>query len=340
MYALLRPLLFALPPETAHAAALGALAIGRPLVRLALPRPPARPRRVLGLEFPNPVGLAAGLDKDGRHLPALAALGFGFVEVGTVTPRPQPGNPPPRLFRLAAHEALINRMGFNNEGAEALARRLERRPFPGILGINVGRNRDTPNEQAAEDCRRCMERLFPFASYLVVNLSSPNSPGLRALQAAESLRRLAGELLDARERLAARHRRRVPLLFKLAPDLEPGEIEAIAAVVSELALEGLVLTNTTVAREGLEDEPLAPGSAGGLSGRPLRARAEAVLRAFRERLGPGPALIGVGGIASGADAAARFAAGADLIQLYTGLVYRGPRLIAECVRAAPPDPRA
>ncbi|MCS7069842.1 MAG: dihydroorotate dehydrogenase (quinone), partial [Meiothermus sp.] len=216
----MRPLLFALPPETAHAAALGALAIARPLVRLALPRPPARPRRVLGLEFPNPVGLAAGLDKDGRHLPALAALGFGFVEVGTVTPRPQPGNPPPRLFRLAAHEALINRMGFNNQGAEALARRLERRPFPGILGINVGRNRDTPNEQAAEDCRLCMERLYPFASYLVVNLSSPNSPGLRALQAAESLRRLAGELLDARERLAARHRRRVPLLFKLAPDLE------------------------------------------------------------------------------------------------------------------------
>lgn len=337
MYSLLRRLLFALPPETAHAAALGALAaLPAPLLRLGW-RVPTNPRERLGLRFPNPVGLAAGWDKDGRAIEGLAALGFGFVEVGTVTPRAQPGNPRPRLFRLPEHEALINRMGFNNEGMEALARRLERlRRRPPVLGINIGRNKDTPNAHAAADYLACLERLFPYADYFAVNVSSPNTEGLRGLQSAAALRDLAAALLEARERLSGRHHRRPPLLLKLAPDLAPQALDEVAATVRELRIEGLILTNTTTARPGLKDHPLA-AEAGGLSGRPLRPLAEATLRALRARLGPEPLLIGVGGIVSGEDARARFEAGADLIQLYTGLVYRGPALLAECVRAAPTE---
>ncbi len=337
MYALLRRILFTLSPEAAHHAALGGLSAFAGLFAACGRRVPANPRRRLGLVFPNPVGLAAGLDKDGRYLKGLAALGFGFIEVGTVTPRPQPGNPRPRLFRLVREEALINRMGFNNEGMEALARRLERLEHrPPVLGINIGRNKDTPNERAAADYLACLERLFPYADYFTINVSSPNTPGLRGLQTAAALGALAADLLQARERLSARHRRRPPLLFKLAPDLGPEELDAIARTVEAEAIEGLVLTNTTIARPGLEGHPLA-GEAGGLSGPPLRPLAEAVLRAMRVRLGARAVLIGVGGICSAEDARARFAAGADLIQLYTGLIYRGPALIADCSRAAPPE---
>lgn len=334
MYALLRPLLFSFAPETAHALALAGLSAFPVLARWFSSTVPENPRDRLGLHFPNPVGLAAGWDKDGRAIEALALLGFGFVEVGTVTPRPQPGNPPPRLFRLPEQRALINRMGFNNEGVEALARRLERlRRRPPVLGINIGRNKDTPNEEADRDYRTCLERLFPYADYFTINISSPNTPGLRGLQTAAALRELAIALFEARERLAARHRRRPPLLFKLAPDLEEAALDQIAEVVEEVGIEGLVLTNTTTSRTGLDGHPLAR-EAGGLSGAPLRPLAEAVLRRMRARLGSGPLLIGVGGICSGADARARFAAGADLIQLYTGLIYQGPSLIAECARAA------
>lgn len=326
-----------MPPEAAHAVALGALSLSPRLARLLAPRVAARPRRRLGLLFPNPVGLAAGWDKDGKALEGLSALGFGFVEIGTVTPRPQPGNPRPRLFRLLEHEALINRMGFNNEGMEALARRLERlRRRPPVLGINIGRNKDTPNEEAERDYRACLERLFPYADYFTINVSSPNTPGLRGLQSADALRALASALLDARERLGARHGRRPPLLFKLAPDLAPQELDALAAAVRELGIEGLVLTNTTLSRPGLESHGLA-SEPGGLSGRPLRPLAETILREMRERLGPEPLLIGVGGILSAEDAERRFAAGADLIQLYTGLIFRGPSLIAECARVAPAE---
>ena len=337
MYSLTRPFLFGLEPERAHRLTLGALDLAWNSGCIGLVggrRPAPLPTRVLGLTFPNPVGLAAGLDKNGDHIDALLGLGFGFVEIGTVTPRPQPGNPRPRLFRLPEHEALINRLGFNNAGIHTLVRNVERarRKGDGLLGINIGKNKDTPNEDAASDYLFCLERAYPLADYITVNISSPNTAGLRELQEEQSLRRLVGTLRDAQERLASQHGKRVPVLVKIAPDLADADIDAVARVLADMDVDGVVATNTTVSRTAVQGHRHA-GEVGGLSGAPLMGQATLVLRRLRARLPESIPLVGVGGILSGADAVAKMAAGANLVQCYTGLVYRGPELITECVDA-------
>ena len=336
MYGLARSLLFQMDPERAHALGLSLLDTAyrtgtTPLVARGVKPFPVK---VLGMRFPNPVGLAAGLDKNGAHIDALFALGFGFVEVGTVTPRPQAGNPKPRMFRLPEHRALINRLGFNNDGVDALVRNVERarRKGDGILGINIGKNKDTPNEEAGRDYLHCLERVYALADYVTINISSPNTAGLRELQEEQALRRLLGELREAQERLGAKHGKRVPLVVKVAPDLADEDIEVTARVLGELQVDGVVATNTTVSRIAVHQHPLAK-EAGGLSGEPLMAKSTSVLRMLRTRLPEAIPLIGVGGILSGADAVKKMAAGADLVQCYTGLIYRGPALIGECVEA-------
>ncbi|WP_407351366.1 quinone-dependent dihydroorotate dehydrogenase [Luteimonas sp. R10] len=352
MYGIARPLLFRLDPERAHALTFTALdaAWRSGLNPLLSGRRRAFPVQAFGLTFPNPVGLAAGLDKDGAHVDALLGLGFGFVEVGTVTPRPQAGNPKPRMFRLPRHRAIINRLGFNNDGVDALVANVGRaRRRDGRLGINIGKNRDTPNEDAGRDYLHCLERVYPLADYLAVNISSPNTAGLRELQEEQALRRLVGTLREAQERLGAQHGRRVPMLVKMAPDLSDEDIEAAARVLSDLQVDGVIATNTTVSRIAVQEDPQARET-GGLSGAPLMDKSTAVLRRLRTRLPDSIPLVGVGGILSGADAVKKMAAGASLVQVYTGLIYRGPDLIGECVDAIrrrkeapsrgtlPPDP--
>ncbi len=335
MYPLFKPLLFASDAERAHGLALQGLDMAQRLELARLLSQPAQPfpTKLLGLTFPNPVGLAAGLDKDGEHIAGLFALGFGFVEVGTVTPRPQEGNPRPRLFRISEHRAIINRMGFNNAGVDALVRNIDALASrPGILGINIGKNKDTPNPDAARDYLHCLERVYPHADYVVVNISSPNTAGLRELQEEQQLRALIGALRDGQEKLAARHARRVPLLVKVSPDLSDEDVDAASRVLSDLAVDGVIATNTTVSRVAISQHPLAQET-GGLSGAPLLGRSTATLRRLRTRLPESMPLIGVGGILSGADAVAKTSAGAQLVQLYSGLIYRGPRLIGECVEA-------
>jgi dihydroorotate dehydrogenase len=335
MYGLARPLLFRLDPERAHDLTLSWLeaAYRCGLAGTIASRETACPTRSLGLMFPNPVGLAAGLDKNGAHVDALLALGFGFVEVGTVTPRAQPGNARPRMFRLPDSAAIINRLGFNNLGVDALVRNVSRaRRTQGLVGINIGRNKDTPNEAAASDYLFCLQRVYPLADYITVNISSPNTAGLRELQEEQALRRLIGTLRDAQERLGAQHGKRVPMLVKVAPDLSDEDIEAAARVLGDLGVDGVIATNTTLSRTAIARDPQA-GQSGGLSGAPLMDKSTAVLRMLRTRLPEDIPLIGVGGILSGADAAKKMAAGAALVQLYTGLVYRGPKLIGECVDA-------
>lgn len=323
-YGVARPFLFSLDPETAHR-------LGLRLAALVAPRRFEKPVRAMGLEFANPVGLAAGLDKDAAHIDALARLGFGFIEVGTVTPRAQPGNPKPRLFRLPQREALINRFGFNNVGVDAFLANIARRRWRGVLGINIGKNASTPVERAADDYKLCLEKVYAAASYVTINISSPNTAGLRSLQARDSLEDLLSALGETRERLAARHGRRVPLVLKIAPDLAPEDIPSIAASVQRHDIDGVIATNTSLSREGVESLRHA-GEAGGLSGAPILKKSTAVLREFARAL-PQTTLIGAGGIMRGADAAEKFAAGAALVQLYTGLIYRGPDLVAECVSA-------
>jgi dihydroorotate dehydrogenase len=335
MYSLARPFLFSFDAERAHGLGLSSLeaTYRSGLSGLLANRPQPLPTKALGLTFPNPVGLAAGLDKNGAHVDALLALGFGFVEVGTVTPRPQPGNPKPRMFRLPAHQAIINRLGFNNEGVDALVRNVSRaKRRGGLLGINIGKNKDTPNESAEQDYLFCLERVYPLADYITVNISSPNTAGLRELQEEQALRRLVSTLREAQERLAAQHGRRVPMLVKVAPDLSDDDIDAAGRVLADLQVDGVIATNTTVSRLAVQDDPLARES-GGLSGAPLMDKATAVLRMLRTRLPEAIPLVGVGGILSGADAAKKMAAGASLVQVYTGLIYRGPALITESVEA-------
>ncbi|NUO76481.1 MAG: quinone-dependent dihydroorotate dehydrogenase [Lysobacter sp.] len=335
MYSLARPFLFGLDAERAHGLGLTALetAYRTGLNPLLSSRPKPFPTKAFGLIFPNPVGLAAGLDKNGAHIDALLALGFGFVEIGTVTPRPQEGNPKPRMFRLPEHEAVINRLGFNNEGVDALVRNVERaQRRHGLLGINIGKNKDTPNESAEDDYLLCLERVYPLADYITVNISSPNTAGLRELQEEQSLRRLIGTLREAQEKYAGLHGKRVPMLVKIAPDLSDHDIEAAARVLSELQVDGVIATNTTVSRIAIEGARHA-GEMGGLSGRPLMGQSTTVLRMLRTRLPESIPMIGVGGILSGADAVTKMAAGAALVQCYTGLVYRGPALVHECVEA-------
>ena len=334
MYSLARPFLFCLDAEKAHDLGLAALeaAYRTGLNPLLASRPAPLPTRVFGIDFPNPVGLAAGLDKNAAHIDALAALGFGFIEVGTVTPRPQPGNPKPRMFRLPEHEAVINRLGFNNGGVDALLRNVEKAKFSGVLGINIGKNKDTPNERAVDDYLHCLDRVYARASYVTVNISSPNTQGLRDLQEEEALKRFLGRLRERQELLAAEHGKRTPMLLKIAPDLREEAMDAIAEVVLAAGMDGLICTNTTVARDAVVGDRHA-GEAGGLSGRPVFARSTAVLRGMAQRLGGKLPLVGVGGILDGSDAVAKIAAGASLVQCYTGLVYRGPALVGACVEA-------
>ena len=330
LYRLLRPFFFALPPETAHALALAGLDAAW---RSGLLRPPrgGTPVEVMGLRFPNRVGLAAGMDKDARHVGAWGALGFGFVEVGTVTPRPQPGNPRPRLFRLPAAEALINRMGFNNEGASAAASRLARRDFNGVVGVNIGKNATTSAEDAIGDFRSAMRSVYGVADYIAVNVSSPNTAGLRDWQAAAALDELLGSLAQERETLAGEHGKVVPLAVKLAPDLGEEDLAAAAGTVARHPVAAVIAGNTTLDRGGVEGLPHAQEK-GGLSGAPLRERSTRMVAALRQLLPSSTAIIGVGGISSAADAREKIRAGADLVQVYTGLVYRGPGLVRELVK--------
>jgi dihydroorotate dehydrogenase len=336
MYGLARPFLFHMDAERAHGLGLSMLeaAYRTGLSPLLTRRMPSFPVKVLGLSFPNPVGLAAGLDKNGAHIDAMFALGFGFVEVGTVTPKPQPGNPKPRMFRLPENNAIINRLGFNNDGVDALVRNVEkaRRKGNGILGINIGKNKDTPNESAALDYVHCLEKVYPLADYITINISSPNTAGLRELQEEQALRRLLSELKEAQGRLWTRHGKRVPMLVKVAPDLADEDIDVTARVLGELQVDGVIATNTTVSRIAVHQHPLAK-EAGGLSGEPLMAKSTAVLRMLRTRLPEQIPIVGVGGILTGADAVKKMAAGASLVQCYTGLIYRGPTLIHDCVDA-------
>ncbi|HET6603277.1 MAG TPA: quinone-dependent dihydroorotate dehydrogenase [Xanthomonadaceae bacterium] len=334
MYTLARPLFFALDAERAHDLALSAIEAAyrtglNPLLARA-----AEPLAVeaFGLQFRNPVGLAAGLDKNGAHVDALAALGFGFIEVGTVTPRPQPGNPRPRMFRLPEHQAVINRLGFNSAGVDALVRNLEHARRPCVLGINIGKNTDTDLGNAADDYLLCLERVYALADYVTVNVSSPNTRGLRELQAGDALAALVGALREAQERLAGVHGKCTPMLLKIAPDLDERELDAIATVVAGHGVDGLICTNTTVERSAVAGDRHA-GQAGGLSGQPLFAPSTRVLRSMAARLGPDFPIIGVGGICEGAQAAEKIRAGARLVQFYTGMVYRGPALIRESVEA-------
>lgn len=335
MYSLARPFLFGLDAERAHGLGLNALELAyrTGTTGLLAGAITPMPTKLLGLTFPNPVGLAAGLDKNGAHIDALFALGFGFVEVGTVTPRPQPGNPKPRMFRLPQHRAIINRLGFNNEGVDVLVRNVERAQRKGgLLGINIGKNKDTSNERAASDYLYCLERIYPLADYITINISSPNTAGLRELQEEQALRHLIGTLRDAQEELGAQHGKRVPMLVKVAPDLSDDDIDAVARVLADLSVDGVIATNTTVSRINVQDHPLARET-GGLSGAPLLGQSTTVLRRLRARLPDKIPLIGVGGILSGADAVAKMSAGASLVQCYTGLIYRGPELVRECVDA-------
>ena len=340
IYPFFRPLLFALDPETAHGMAFASLDVAARLglVQALVARPLPSPVTAMGLQFPNRIGLAAGLDKNAAHIDGLAALGFGFIECGTVTPRPQPGNPRPRLFRLPEAEALINRLGFNNDGVERFLDNVSRASWGGILGLNIGKNFDTPNARAADDYIACLRAVYARASYVTVNISSPNTKGLRELQSGNALGALLGVLKAEQKALADRHGKYTPIAVKIAPDLTTRGIEGIARLLVRHAVDGVVATNTTIERDEVEGLPRAD-EAGGLSGRPLRARATAVVARLAKALDGALPIIGVGGILSGADAKEKIDAGATLVQIYTGLIYRGPDLIAECAAAiAGPSP--
>ena len=336
-YSLLRPWLFCLDPEQAHNLTLTNLDRAQRwgLLDKFVSKPVTDPQRVCGIEFPNPVGLAAGLDKDGKHIDALAALGFGFLEIGTVTPRPQPGNPKPRMFRLPQAQALINRMGFNNDGVQACVARVRQSQFwqkGGILGLNIGKNASTPIEDAASDYVLGMESVYDIASYITVNISSPNTTNLRALQGEDMLRDLLRNLDDARKRLSDRTGIRKPLFLKIAPDLDQGDIHLIADLLMEFGMDAVIATNTTIARDAVQD--IEHGKeVGGLSGAPVRTPSNIVIKALKARLGDQLPIIGVGGILSGADAREKIRSGASLVQLYSGLIFRGPDLVNECARA-------
>ena len=334
MYSLLKNLLFAVDPETSHHLALNGLKwlekVG--LIGLLSARVPAAPVTVMGIEFPNPVGMAAGLDKNGDYIDALAALGFGFVEIGTVTPRAQPGNPKPRLFRLPAVDGIINRMGFNNEGVDYLVERVKASRYRGVLGINIGKNKDTPAEQAVDDYLICMRKVYPLASYITVNLSSPNTPGLRDLQFGEPLELLLARLKEEQALLQQQHGRYVPLAVKIAPDMAIDDLQQVAAALKRHHLDGVIATNTTIERGAVEGLPHGD-EAGGLSGGPLTARSTEVIRQLADALEGEVPIIGVGGILQGGDAAEKMAAGAALVQIYSGFIYNGPALIAAAGRA-------
>jgi len=335
-YPLARQALFAMDAEAAHEATLSALqrAYDCSLTRGLMHSRVLAPTSLMGLALQNPVGLAAGLDKNGAHIDAMGNLGFGFVEVGTVTPRAQPGNPKPRMFRLPEAQALINRLGFNNQGLETFLANVKRstwRSQGGIIGLNIGKNADTPIERAADDYLIGLAGVYPHADYITVNISSPNTKNLRALQGEHELDELLSQLANRRQELAAQHQKRVPLAVKIAPDLTEEQIDIITEVLPRHGIDGVIATNTTIARDAVQGLAHAQ-EAGGLSGAPLHARSLEVIARLRAKLGAEFAIIGVGGIVSGKHAAEKISAGANAVQLYTGLIYKGPALVGECVR--------
>ncbi len=331
-YAWVRPWLFSLEPETAHKVTFGVVDQLQKLKVLSklVPEVEACPVTVMGLKFPNPVGLAAGLDKNAAHLDGLGALGFGFLEVGTVTPKPQPGNPQPRMFRLPKANALINRLGFNNEGVAALLNNVRASQYTGILGINIGKNAATPVEQAQNDYLSALRDVYPYASYVTVNISSPNTKNLRDLQGGDALDGLLEALRDEREKLSDEHGVRRPMALKIAPDLDNDQIDAIADRLVQFGFDGIIATNTTITRDAVQGLDHSQ-EAGGLSGQPVREMSLHVIDRLNRRLQGAIPIIGVGGIINGQDAAEKIQAGASLVQIYTGLIYKGPALISECV---------
>jgi len=335
LYPFARSGLFRLDAEVAHHASLTGLRLAEKSGLLGLVSPTAdctTPVEVMGLKFPNRIGLAAGMDKEGNTIDALGRLGFGCIEIGTITPRPQAGNPKPRLFRLIDQEAIINRMGFNNPGIDAGVRNVRlAKSFKGIVGFNIGKNKDTPNENAADDYLACLRKAYPVADYVAVNLSSPNTPGLRDLQGAEASARLLDVLKKEQAKLAAEHGRQVPLLFKVAPDLDESHIRDLSRVFLDGGLDGLIATNTTLDRDRVASHPRA-AEAGGLSGRPVFEKSTAALRTFASHLGGRIPIIGVGGISSLDDAREKIRAGADLVQIYTSFIYQGPQLVRELAK--------
>jgi dihydroorotate dehydrogenase len=332
-YKLARKALFATDPEFAHELSMEGLRLGHRLgATRFLCKAVDQPVQCMGLSFPNPVGVAPGLDKNGDYFEALGDFGFGFVEIGTTTPRPQPGNPKPRVFRITGAQAMINRLGFNNKGVDHLVNRVRKHRFKGVLGINIGKNFDTPIENAADDYLHCLEKVYPYADYITANISSPNTKNLRDLQSADELDKLLGKLNDRRAELADQYGRCVPLAVKVAPDLDNEAISAIAGVVTRHRMDAVIATNTTIDRKGVEGLKHAD-EAGGLSGAPLKPKADKVLAALNKALPDEVALIGVGGITRGQDAVDKLDLGASLVQFYTGLVYRGPELVTECLQA-------
>ncbi|MFH7349498.1 quinone-dependent dihydroorotate dehydrogenase [Acinetobacter variabilis] len=331
LYSLARPLLFSLAPERAHELTLSLLKSSHKMGMMRQ-NVAVKPVTCMGIEFPNPVGLAAGLDKNGAYIDALASQGFGFIEIGTITPRPQPGNPHPRLFRLPKAKAIINRMGFNNDGVDKLIENVKAAKFKGVLGINIGKNADTPVEKAVDDYLICLEKVYNYASYITVNISSPNTKNLRSLQSGDALTELLETLKNRQLELAQEHQHYVPLVLKVAPDLEAEDIAFIAKQLLQYKIDGLIVTNTTLSREGVEGLEHAE-EAGGLSGAPVFEKSTACLAAFAEELKGQIPLIGVGGILSGTDALAKKKAGASLVQVYSGLIYTGPELVKDCVAA-------
>jgi dihydroorotate dehydrogenase len=334
MYRLLRPALFRLDPEKAHHLTLKTLdlAYSSGLSGIITRHLPDNPRTLMGLNFPNPVGLAAGLDKNGDCIDGLAALGFGFIEIGTVTPLPQAGNSKPRLFRLPQADAIINRMGFNNDGVDKLVENVDRADFRGILGINIGKNAATPIENAAVDYLICMRKVYAHAGYITVNISSPNTRNLRQLQREDALSDLLEKLKNEQKLLADKHGKYVPVVLKIAPDMEAGQVAQIARLLMRHHIDGVIATNTTLSREGVESLPHGTES-GGLSGAPVRDKSTAVIRQLATELQGALPIIGVGGILNGADAVEKLEAGASLVQIYSGLIYRGPALVTESCTA-------
>lgn len=336
-YPLARPALFAMDAETAHEVTLAGLqrAYECGATRKLMHAQPKAPCTLMGMQLANPIGLAAGLDKNGAYIDALGNLGFGFIEVGTVTPRAQPGNPKPRMFRLPRANALINRLGFNNQGLDAFLANVQRsqwRKQGGILGLNIGKNADTPIERAADDYLIGLAGVYPHADYVTVNISSPNTKNLRALQSGDELSALLAQLADKRRALEDQHQRRVPMAVKIAPDLTQEQIDAIADTLPRHGIDGVIATNTTLSRDAVTGQAHAD-EAGGLSGAPVHELSLKVIRRLKEQLGNSLAIIGVGGVMSGQQAREKMAAGADAVQLYTGLIYRGPALVGECVNA-------
>jgi dihydroorotate dehydrogenase len=334
LYKSARNCLFRLNAETAHELTLAGLRFAQQLGILAplVGEFPEDPIELMGLKFPNRVGLAAGMDKEANTIDAFGTLGFGFVEVGTLTPRPQPGNDKPRLFRLIPHKAIINRMGFNNSGIEHGVAQIREAQFGGVVGVNIGKNKVTPNEQAADDYLACLRAAWPVADYITVNFSSPNTPGLRDLQKADSAASLLRQLKEEGAVLRSQTGRQVPILMKVAPDVSEQQIKELSRVFLDEGLDGLIATNTTLSRVGVESHPWG-NQQGGLSGAPLTSKSTEIIQAFAAELGGRIPIIGVGGIMTGQDAVDKIKAGASLVQLYTGFVYNGPPLIAECVKA-------